>query len=141
LRPPISILNAIGVEASTIGNHEFDLGSRGLRDAFTPGSVAGYSGANFVYLSSTRFSGDADSARASPTRWATGQDADPGSKYVEGPGCSGSGDTEGGEIGLVGATTQILESISSPTGTEGRFPDRSRRQRRSQRHGAARPVA
>ena len=48
----ISILNAIGVEASTIGNHEFDLGSRVLRDAFTPGSVAGYSGANFVYLSS-----------------------------------------------------------------------------------------
>jgi len=57
----ISILNAIGVEASTIGNHEFDLGSRVLRDAFTPGSVAGYSGANFVYLSSNLdFSGDAD---------------------------------------------------------------------------------
>ena len=58
----ISILNAIGVEASTIGNHEFDLGSRVLRDAFTPGSVAGYSAAaNFVYLSSNLdFSGDAD---------------------------------------------------------------------------------
>ena len=32
----IAILNSIGVEASTIGNHEFDLGSRVLRDAFSP---------------------------------------------------------------------------------------------------------
>ncbi len=42
----IGILNAIGVEASTIGNHEFDLGSRVLRDAFSPNlGAAGWVGA------------------------------------------------------------------------------------------------
>lgn len=117
----ISILNAIGVEASTLGNHEFDLGSRVLRDAFTPGSVAGYSGANFVYLSSNLdFSADADlNPRFTNT---VGNGA--GTLTQEGSTLKGRIApavviTEGSEkIGLVGATTQVLESISSPTGTE-----------------------
>src|SRR4029453_9919108 len=56
-RPDIAMLNAIGVEASTIGNHEFDLGSTAFRDAFTPAGTWG--GALFPYLSSNLdFSGD-----------------------------------------------------------------------------------
>ncbi|MEB3259517.1 MAG: hypothetical protein VKP63_02700, partial [Cyanobacteriota bacterium] len=57
----IAIHSAIGVEASTIGNHEFDLGTRIFRDAFSPGSVKGWVGAQFPYLSSNLdFSGDVD---------------------------------------------------------------------------------
>jgi hypothetical protein len=55
----IAIHNLIGVEASTIGNHEFDLGSRVFRDSFTPAS--GWVGAQFPYLSANLdFSADAD---------------------------------------------------------------------------------
>ncbi|MBR1212311.1 choice-of-anchor I family protein [Bradyrhizobium sp. JYMT SZCCT0180] len=117
----ISILNAIGVEASTIGNHEFDLGSRVLRDAFTPGSVAGWSGANFTYLSSNLdFSGDADlNPRFTNTVGNGAATLTPEANTLKGRIAPAVVITEGGEkIGLVGATTQILESISSPTGTE-----------------------
>ena len=142
----ISILNAIGVEASTIGNHEFDLGSRVLRDAFTPGSVAGYSGANFVYLSSNLdFSGDADlNPRFTNTVGNGAGTLTQEANTLKGRVAPAVVITEGGEkIGLVGATTQILEFdlLADRHRSEG-FPDRSRRQRRSQRHGAARsPVA
>jgi predicted extracellular nuclease/2',3'-cyclic-nucleotide 2'-phosphodiesterase (5'-nucleotidase family) len=117
----IGILNAIGVEASTIGNHEFDLGSRVLRDAFTPNSVPGWAGADFVYLSSNLdFSGDADLS----SRFTNTLDGGTGSMVPEASTLHGriapsAVITEGGErIGLIGVTTQLLESISSPTGTE-----------------------
>ena len=117
----ISILNAIGVEASTIGNHEFDLGSRVLRDSFTPGSVAGYSGANFVYLTSNLdFSGDADlNPRFTNTVGNGAGTLTQEANTLKGRIAPAVVITEGSEkIGLVGATTQVLESISSPTGTE-----------------------
>ncbi|WKA26142.1 choice-of-anchor I family protein [Bradyrhizobium roseum] len=117
----ISILNAIGVEASTIGNHEFDLGSRVLRDSFTPGSVAGYSGANFVYLSSNLdFSGDADlNPRFTNTVGNGTGTLTQEANTLKGRIAPAVVITEGTEkIGLVGATTQLIESISSPTGTE-----------------------
>ena len=118
----IAILNAIGVEASTIGNHEFDLSSRVLRDAFAPNlGAAGWVGANFPYLSANLdFSGDADlNSRFTNT---VGNGA--GTPTVEASTLKGriapaAIITEGGErIGLVAATTQLLESISSPSGTE-----------------------
>lgn len=116
----ISILNAIGVEASTLGNHEFDLGSRVLRDAFTPGSVAGYSGANFVYLSANLdFSGDADLNPRFTNTVGNGATPTAEANALKGRIAPAAVITEGGErIGLIGATTQLLESVSSPTGTE-----------------------
>ncbi len=68
-RPDIAILNALGVDTSTIGNHEFDLGSTAFRDAFTP--LGAWAGALFP-LSARPIStspATARSARASPTRW------------------------------------------------------------------------
>ena len=121
----IAILNAIGVETSTLGNHEFDLGSRVLRDAFTPGSVAGYSGANFVYLSSNLdFSLDTDLNPRFTNTVGNGATATPLASTLKGRIAPAAVLVEGGErIGIIGATTQILESISSPTGTEVRgFP-------------------
>ena len=121
----IAILNAIGVETSTLGNHEFDLGSRVLRDAFTPGSVAGYAGANFVYLSSNLdFSLDADLNPRFTNTVGNGATPTVLANTLKGRIAPAAVLVEGGErIGIIGATTQILESISSPTGTEVRgFP-------------------
>ncbi|MDQ8732117.1 choice-of-anchor I family protein [Bradyrhizobium sp. LHD-71] len=117
----IAILNSLGVEASTIGNHEFDLGSRVLRDAFMPDSVPGWVGADFVYLSSNLdFSGDADlNPRFTDTLDGGTGTLVPEANTLVGRIAPSAVITEGGEkIGLVGATTQLLESISSPSGTE-----------------------
>jgi VCBS repeat-containing protein len=106
----MKILNTIGVEASTVGNHEFDLGTNVFSDNIAD--------ANFVYLTANLdFSGDGALK----------------SKYVETVGVDGLETAaslahkiapsaiieEGGEkIGLVGATTQMLETISSTGGVE-----------------------
>ncbi len=101
----IAIHNIIGVQASTIGNHEFDLGTAAFSDAIAD--------AAFPYLSANLdFSADSDIS----------------GRYLETVGTGGLEDiaalarrivpsavaTYGTEtIGLVGATTQIVETISS----------------------------
>ena len=117
----IAILNEIGVEVSTIGNHEFDLGSRVFRDSFTPGSVAGWVGANFVHVSANLdFSGDADLvSRFTNTLDGGTTTLVPEASTLKGRIAPSAVVTKGGEkIGIVGATTQLIESISSPSGTE-----------------------
>jgi 2',3'-cyclic-nucleotide 2'-phosphodiesterase (5'-nucleotidase family) len=118
----IAIHNIIGVEASTIGNHEFDLGSNAFAGAFAAGS--GWVGAVFPYMSANLdFSGDsALSGRFTDT--LDGLD-DPTATLVpeadtlKGRIAPATVIEKGGEkIGLVAATTQILEAISSPSGTE-----------------------
>ncbi|QEL24950.1 ExeM/NucH family extracellular endonuclease [Bosea sp. F3-2] len=116
----IAILNAIGIDASTIGNHDFDLGSRVLRDAIAPGSVAGWNGANFAYLSSNLdFSADTDLNPRYANTVGNGATPTVDIDTLNGRIAPAAVVTKGGEkIGLIGATTQILERISSPTGTE-----------------------
>lgn len=124
----LAILGRIGVDASAIGNHEFDLGSRVFRDAFSPTlGAAGWVGANFPYLSANLLF-----ANNQVTGFTTG-DADLGPRFTQTVGTGGLESasslkgriapsaviTENGQtIGIVGATTQVLESISSPSGTE-----------------------
>jgi len=114
----IAIHNLIGVEASTIGNHEFDLGSRVFRDSFTPGSVAGWVGAQFPYLSANlTFSADADlNPRFNDTTTTAGLEEAAAQKGRIVP--SAVVTKNGEKIGLVGATTQVLELISSTGGVE-----------------------
>ena len=114
----IAIHNLIGVEASTIGNHEFDLGSRVFRDSFTPASVAGWVGAQFPYLSANLdFSADADlNPRFSNTVGSGGLEEASTQKGRIVP--SAVVTKNGEKIGLVGATTQIIEQISSTGGVE-----------------------
>jgi len=104
------------VEASTIGNHEFDLGSRVFRDAFTPGS--GWVGAQFPYLSANLdFSGDADlNPRFTNTVGVGGLEEASTQKGRIVP--SAVVTKNGEKIGLVGATTQVIEQISSTGGVE-----------------------
>jgi 2',3'-cyclic-nucleotide 2'-phosphodiesterase (5'-nucleotidase family)/sugar lactone lactonase YvrE len=114
----ISIHNLIGVEASTIGNHEFDLGSRVFRDSFTPASVTGWVGAQFPYLSANLdFSADADlNPRFSNTVGSGGLEEASTQKGRIVP--SAVVTKNGEKIGLVGATTQVIEQISSTGGVE-----------------------
>ena len=114
----ISLHNLIGVQASTIGNHEFDLGSRVFRDSFTNASNTGYAGANFPYLSANLdFSGDNDlSSRFTSTNTTAGLEEASSLKGRIAP--SAVITVNGEKIGLVGATTQIIEAISAPSGTE-----------------------
>jgi 2',3'-cyclic-nucleotide 2'-phosphodiesterase (5'-nucleotidase family) len=106
----IEIHNRIGVEASTVGNHEFDFGTNAFSDAIND--------TNFPYLSSNLdFSGDSGiSARYQETVGTGGlEEAASVTKKVV-PSCVV---TKGGQkIGLVGVTTQIIEGISSTGGVE-----------------------
>jgi 2',3'-cyclic-nucleotide 2'-phosphodiesterase (5'-nucleotidase family) len=111
----IAIHNLIGVEASTIGNHEFDLGTRVFRDAINP--AGSWVGAQFPYLSANlEFSGDADLNARFTNTVGTGLEEASDLKARLVPSAVV---TKGGQkIGLVGATTQILEQISSTGGVE-----------------------
>lgn len=106
----IEILNRIGVEASTVGNHEFDLGTATFADAIAD--------AAFPYLlANLDFAGDAALfARYQETVGVGGLEATTAvaRKIVPSAVIGKGGET----IGLVGATTQVLESLSSTGGVE-----------------------
>lgn len=106
----IEILNRIGVDASTIGNHEFDLGTRTFSDAVAD--------AAFPYLSANLdFSDDAD-IRGRYTETVGDSDLEEAASLA-GRIVPSAVVTQGDErIGLVGVTTQILETISSTGGVE-----------------------
>ncbi len=112
----IAMHNAIGVEASAIGNHEYDLGSNVFGASFK--ATGSYAGAQFPFISANLdFSGDADLKNTFIDTTATaGTEA---ADTLKGKIVPSAVIEENGEmIGLVGATTQILEAISSPSGTE-----------------------
>lgn len=106
----IEIHNRIGVEASTIGNHEFDLGTNAFADAVAD--------AAFPYLSANLdFSGDGALAGRYTETVGTGGLEEAAS--LAGRLVPSAVVTKGDEkIGLVGATTQILETISSTGNVE-----------------------
>ncbi|MBS7542959.1 ExeM/NucH family extracellular endonuclease [Ancylobacter oerskovii] len=119
-RPDIAMLNAIGVEVSAIGNHEWDLGSSMFADAIRASGA--WTGADFAYVSAnldfandSAMKGLADNSLGGTAGDLAGQEA----SSVKGKVAPWVTVTEGGEkIGILGATTQILERISSPSGTE-----------------------
>ncbi len=106
----IEIHNRLGVEASTIGNHEFDLGTNAFSDAILD--------TTFPYLSANlNFAGDSGiSGRYQETVGvgALEEASTLAQKIVP----SAVVTKNGQKIGLVGATTQIVESISSTGGVE-----------------------
>jgi 2',3'-cyclic-nucleotide 2'-phosphodiesterase (5'-nucleotidase family) len=106
----IEILNRIGVDASAVGNHEFDLGTRVFNDAVLD--------ANFPYITANLdFSGDADIRARHLETVATGGLEE--ASTLAGRIVPSAVVTQGNEkIGIVGLTTQILETISSTGGVE-----------------------
>lgn len=130
-RGDIGILNAIGIQASALGNHEFDLGIRQVRDIIRTGS--GNPGTAFPYLSTNiDFSPEIFNATTNPngnlatTDLATNQTNAEASTIkgklakstvitVSGKDgiLGGTGSADDQKIGIVGATTPTLPNISS----------------------------
>ncbi|NJL01718.1 MAG: DUF4114 domain-containing protein [Spirulinaceae cyanobacterium SM2_1_0] len=112
----ILINNALGFQAVAFGNHEFDLGTGTVRElllpnpGFTgPGITGTYQGAQFPYLSANLdFSTDDN---LDDLVVADGQAPQPNSIAS-----SVVINVNGENIGVVGATTPTLNSISSPGG-------------------------
>jgi uncharacterized delta-60 repeat protein len=117
-RPDIAIHNLLGVEASGIGHHEWDLGSEVFMNAIRLDNA--WLGARFPYLSANLdFSGDAAVMERYVDVPLDGvSSAVPDAVGLRGRVAPMTTVQKGGErIGLVGVTTQMLSAISSPTGT------------------------
>lgn len=126
-RADISIMNFIGFEASALGNHEFDLGTNEIRNIIrgannSSGTTTTWFGAQFPYLSSNlNFSGDGNLSAIATTdrlRLNTSFQSNPSeSRSVITNKLKLAPSTiimKGGQkIGVVGATTQVLASISA----------------------------
>lgn len=87
-QPTIDALNAIGLDVSAFGNHEFDQGREDVDNRILDE-------ADWIYLAANLYDE------------ATGEPAYPGYEVVE---------TGGVSIGFVGAVTEELESLVSPDG-------------------------
>ncbi len=130
-RADISIMNAIGFDASALGNHEFDAGPDAveqiIEEDFQEDGLADdrWVGAQFPYLSSNLdFSADADlgdlftSSILENTAFETGPDESAAGAADTPKIAPATFITVGEErVGVVGATTQLLASISSPGAT------------------------
>lgn len=125
-RPDIALLNAAGVQAACFGNHEFDQGPGAVADIIAPASAdldedgeddAFWAGAAFPYLSANLDFSTSEDLSGLVADDAQAWDAVAGriarSTVVE---------VAGESIGVVGATTPILGSISSP-GDVGVLPE------------------
>jgi 2',3'-cyclic-nucleotide 2'-phosphodiesterase (5'-nucleotidase family) len=115
-RPDIAIHNLLGVEASAIGNHEFDLGSNVFKDAINPSGS--WVGAQFPHISGNiDFTADTLNSNVTAVPLDGAATPVPDAATQAGKIVPTATIMKGGEkIGLVGVTTQILESISSPSG-------------------------
>jgi 2',3'-cyclic-nucleotide 2'-phosphodiesterase (5'-nucleotidase family) len=124
-RGDIGILNALGIQASALGNHEFDLGIRQVRDILR--SASGNPGTNFPYLSTNlNFAPEISSPQANlaASDLATNQTTAEAntirgklakSTVITVAGNDGIlGNSDDQKIGIVGATTPLLRSLSSP---------------------------
>lgn len=130
-RADITIMNIIGFDASALGNHEFDPGTAAIADAIGPDvrdTNVRWAGAQFPYLSANLdFSADgelsglytgtilsADAFGVLPTS------SDLMAATANAPKIAPAAIISAGEeaIGVVGATTQLLASISSPGAVE-----------------------
>ncbi|MGK7898614.1 MAG: bifunctional metallophosphatase/5'-nucleotidase [Xenococcus sp. (in: cyanobacteria)] len=102
----IEILNQLGIQASTLGNHDFDLGTTEVRNIIKPSGD--YRGTLFPYLSSNLdFSTEPN---LSDRVTANGQEA---SSIPPGSLAGTAIITVNNEpIGIVGATTPLLSAIS-----------------------------
>ncbi len=119
-RPDVAIMNALGVDASALGNHEYDLGSPVVSGAVAPSGT--WVGAQFPFITSNlSFAGDSSlRGLADATVGGTGTNAFAGKEVtdIKGKFAPYAVKTINGEkIGIVGATTYELLSKTSPNGT------------------------
>ena len=108
-RADITILNALGIQASCFGNHEFDDNTPQVRNLILTDAAAGYTGTAFPYLSAN-LNFAPDSSLASLVA-ADGQDASALKNRIA---RSAVLTVAGQKIGVVGGTVPELRTISSP---------------------------
>ena len=122
-RIDVSLMNVMGFDASTFGNHEFDAGTFAIQDIIAGEENGGsleWMGAQFPYLSSnldfsaSNLSGFSTTSINPSTSFITDVNnpaSAPGTQKI----APATTIMRNGEmIGVVGATTQLLETISSP---------------------------
>jgi alkaline phosphatase len=122
-RVDMAIMNIIGFDASAIGNHEFDPGTSAFADIINAEGGDGVIesiGATFPYLwSNLDFSADSNLAALHDAMIADSASYDESLADLAagniGPAIAPATtiDVNGEPIGVVGATTQLIESISS----------------------------
>ena len=130
-RIDLSIMNVIGFDASALGNHEFDLGTSAINGLIAPevrgGSDVRWLGNMFPYLSANLdFSQDGNLSGIYEPSIKNADDFkfdfnNKGAKTK----CIAPATivtVNGEKIGIVGATTPLLERISSPGGTQVKSP-------------------
>ena len=121
-RGDIRILNTIGIEASVIGNHEFDAGPREVQNLIRPvgpGADGGgaYEGTQFGYLAANlNFAGEPDLAPNAGTTPITEATFGTGASGGRRLGPSMILEENGELIGVVGVTTPVFEDITTPGG-------------------------
>jgi len=110
-RADIAILNAMGLQVSAFGNHEFDNGTRTVSDLIRPSGA--WPGARFPYLSTNlNFAGDSNLAAAA----AAANDGALASTLAGRIAKYTVVEVGGQSIGVVGATTPTLPSITTVGG-------------------------
>lgn len=106
-RADIAFLNAMGVQASAIGNHELDLGTKQFADMIKPSGA--WSGARFPYLAyNVDFAADSEVASL---KLANGGKAAEQSGKLTGWTVV---DVGGQKIGVIGASSPVFANITSP---------------------------
>lgn len=110
-RGDILILNALGIQAAAFGNHDFDEGTSLIRSLVRPDGAVGYPGAAFPLLSANLVFTNDSNLKTQVTNdlmvAATISNRIARSCVIE----------VGGEtVGVVGATTPELATLSSPGG-------------------------
>ena len=125
----MTIMNVVGFDASAPGNHEFDLGEGAFGDIIAPQvdetGLLAYPGAQFPYVSANLDFEDSELANlfTAEAQDSSAHVTDPADPDPETPKLAPSTivEVDGERIGVVGATTPILASISSPgtVGVEG----------------------
>ncbi len=125
-RVDISIMNAIGFDASAFGNHEFDLGTDTIQEILAPDyrgaelSDDRWVGSQFPYLSAnldfsnSNLAGIYTSDILPTTAFESGPEESLAKKSVPKIAPATVIEENGEKIGVVGATTPLLRSISSP---------------------------
>lgn len=107
-RGDIAILNALGFQASCIGNHEFDVATDQIRKILIADVSANYAGTQFPYLAvNLDFAADPSLANLVV---ADGQDASAVRNKISG---SVILSVAGQRIGVVGAITKDLNSLAT----------------------------
>jgi len=123
-RVDIEIMNQIGFQAAAFGNHEFDIGESTVVSLIRSGGA--YRGTTFPYLSSNLTFSDPNPADdGTPTQEFVLQDlvvADGQAPLPKTIAKSTVLTVGGQQVGVVGATTPTLASISSPGANVGISP-------------------